>query len=437
MADGLICYTATMASPEPPRHASPLPFVHRLVPQVYYGWFVMAGSFVLSFVSVGIGFYGQTVFLDGLIREHDWTKAEVSGASTFYFIVSGIAGMGVGRWVDRHGARGTLFAGAATMSAALIGLGRVDRPIMLYPVYGLLAASFAMTAAVPLNAILGRWFVRRRALAMSLSQTGVSLGGIALVPLSTTLIEERGMGATTLVLAALALSTILPITAWVIRSDPRDHGLLPDGAGTPPAAAGPAARAYRVRDLIGDDRFSWLAGSFSLILFCQTGLSVHVLHLLRDHLSATTAASGVSILAAGSIAGRLCIGQVADRLDKRRLAALLFALQAIAHFALSAADDPSELFAATLLFGLTIGSVFMLQSLLVMELFGMASFGRVFGVQNFVTSLAGGLGPLAVGAVAQAAGGYPLALRMLGGVALVGALSVCMIRGPDAQVEEG
>lgn len=389
----------------------------------------MAGSFAISFVSVGIGFYGQTVFLDALIREHQWSKEAVSGGATLYFMVSGLAGIAVGRMVDRHGARGSLVAGGLLMAGSLLWLGRIERPAELYPVYAMLAVSFAMTAAVPLNAVLARWFVARRAFAMSLSQTGVSLGGIVLVPATTLMIARRGMEQTTWALGALVILVVLPISIWVIRWDPADHGLAADGealASTPAAAP----RRWRSRDAVRTGSFFTLALGFSSILFCQTGLSVHILHLLRDHLSAATAASGVSLIAAGSIIGRLCLGQIADRIDMRKLAAGLFVVQAVAHLGLSFSATTPALLGFALLFGLTIGSVFMLQSLLVLEFFGIASFGTVFGALNLVTSVAGGLGPLAVGSVAEHFGGYSAALRMLAVVAAIGTIAVLRVRAP-------
>ncbi len=437
MPDEHPCETSPLMSPSPslsretgePRPRRPLPAIHRLRPQAYYGWFVVAGGFILSFVAVGIGFYGQTVFLDGLIREKGWAKETVSGASTLYFIVSGIAGNFVGRAVDRWGARGLIFVGSLVMAASLLGLGRVERPAELFVVYAVLAVGFAMTAGVPLNALLARWFIRRRAFAMSLSQTGVSLGGIVLVPAATLLIAKHGIELTSWLLAALVLLVMWPVTVWVIRWDPADYGLSEDGQ---PGAQTDSEelRLWRARDAIRTASFLKLALAFSSILFCQTGLSVHLLHLLREHLDAAVAASGVSLVALGSIVGRLLIGQVADRVEKRWLVALLFVVQASAHLAMSLADGKVQLLGATLLFGLTIGSIFMLQSLLVMEIFGVASFGKIFGLLNLVTSMAGGLGPLAVGAVATHLGGYPSALLMLSCMAGFGAVVALGVRPP-------
>ena len=407
----------------------PLPAIHRLRPGLFYGWYVVAAAFALSFVSVGIGFYGQTVFLDALIREHAWSKASVSGASTLYFITGGAVGMGVGRVVDRVGVRAPLFAGAIGMAGALVCLGFIDRPRQLYAVYLVLAASFSMSAAIPLSTLINQWFVAGRARALSLSQTGVSVGGLVLAPLATGLIADEGIRVATQYLAALVLIVALPVTLWVVREHPQAYGLAPDGAGVPSRGAA-AAPAWRARDALRSRSFRLLALAFGSILVCQTGLAVHHLHLLRHHLGTSAAALGTATLPLGSILGRLVAGRIADRIDKRWVTAGLFLTQAAALTGLGLARDATALLVASVVFGLTIGAVFMMQSLLVAELFGLASFGTVLGTLSFLTSLGGGLGPLLVGVLAERTGGYPGAIFVLVAIALAAAMLVLLVRPP-------
>jgi MFS family permease len=412
------------------------PRIQRLRPGLFYGWFVVVAAFLLSFVSVGIGFYGQTVFLDGLIHEKGWSKASVSGASTLFFMTTGFAGVPVGRAVDRWGSRRMLAAGALTMASALLWLGRISEAGQLYLVYPLLAASFAMSAAIPLSGLVNRWFLRQRSRAMSFAQTGVSVGGLVLVPVMTGLIASRGIGYATVVLALLVLVVALPVIAGIVRDNPGDLGLLPDGErpllpaqpGSPPLAE----RKWRARDAIRTPTFVSLAASFASILICQTGVAVHHLHLLREHMSTSQAALGAATIPMGSIVGRLIAGGISDRFQKKHVAAALFSIQGIAILALSASATPLPLLAASLLFGLTIGAVFMLQGLLVAEMFGLPSYGTVFGALNFVTGIGGGLGPLTIGLLADSLGGYGPALRVLLVIAPFSAILVARMRAPDA-----
>lgn len=411
----------------------PLPAVHRLVPRVFYGWVVVLGTAVLSFVTVGVGFYGLPVLLDGLVALRGWAPAAVSGATSLYFVVAAVTGSLVGRGVDRFGARGFIAAGAVLMACALLGIGRVERVGELYLLYPVMAAGFAMSAGVPTSAIVTRWFVTRRALAMSISQTGVSIGGIVLVPLATGILVRDGLAATTGTLAVLVLVVALPVVLLVLRSDPTAHGLQPD-AGRAPPPGNPLLRdevqrrRWRTREALRTAPFWTLAGAFSAVLFAQQGMSVHLIAYLREPLGASRAALAVSAMAAGSVVGRLIVGSFADRVEKRLVAIGLVLVQSAAYLVLSAADSAVGLFAASMALGLTIGNLFMFQSLLVGEIFGAASFGSVLGMLTLVSQVVGGLGPFALGLLSQHLGAYPPAIRLLVVLTLISALLLTRLR---------
>ena len=69
-------------------------------------------------------------------------------------------------------------------------------------------------------------------------------------------------------------------------------------------------------------------------------------------------------------------------------------------------EHPAAMMVSVFLFGLTIGNVYMMQSLLAAELFGMVSFATVFGMLHFLTTMMGALGPVALGILFVRRGGY-------------------------------
>jgi sugar phosphate permease len=414
-----------------------LPRIHRLFPGVFYGWIVAFGSGVLAFAAVGIGFYGQTVLLDGLVVERGWTLASVAGASTVFFIASGVVGPLVGGIVDRISPRVAILLGLAVMALALVTVGRVESPAGLMGAYLLLAVGFALAGAIPSSAIVTRWFVAHRALAMTISQTGVSLGGVVLVPFAVFVIGRVGIESATQVLALLVLVLGLPVTLWVLRSGPEAHGLETDGDAD--AAAGNALldpsrqyRRWRASEAIRTPAFFWLAVAFSLVLLGQIGLLIHALAFLGEHFDRQTAAFVFSLLPAASVVGRLVVGGLlVDRLDKRRVTVVLFCVQAAGLAMLGLVSDPLWLGAALLLFGMTIGNIFMLQSLLTSEMFGIPSFGTVYGLLQLVTQVAAGVGPLVVGLLQPALGGYAQTWLLLSGLSAFAALALARVRAPE------
>jgi len=396
---------------------------------------VALGGALVAFVGVGVGFYTQTVFLDALVVEQGWDRARVSAASGLYFVVSGLAGPLVGMGVDRFGPRPLIIAGSLVMAVALLWIGRVESAAGLLLAYPLLAVGFAMTGGIPANALIARWFVALRARAMSISQTGVSVGGVVLVPLTAHLIQSRGIAETTAWLAALVVAVAIPVTLLVLRADPADHGLLPDDGRQPAAkfrllASQHQQRVWTAREVLRTRTYWMLAAAIGAILFSQTGALVHELSLVREHLDAPRAALAVSATAGASIVGRLIVGSFADRLNKQRLGMALFTVQALSLVAFSYADTSVGMYGAAVLFGLMIGNIFMMSSLLAGEFYGARSFGTASGLLAATTQVLSGLGPIAVGLLYGPLGGYAPVLRLLSLVSLLAVLLLWLVPPP-------
>jgi sugar phosphate permease len=269
--------------------------------------------------------------------------------------------------------------------------------------------------------MITRWFVAKRARALSFAQTGVSLGGVVLVPLTVGLVQSRGLETAARVLALLLLAVAVPVTLGVLRFAPEPFGLAPDGPGAAPPANPLLApehqlRRWTTREVLGTLSFWRLAVGFAGVLFAQQAVLIHEVAFLRERLDADAAALAVSTTAGGSIVARLAMGGIADRLEKRRVAVALVLFQAATLVGFTLVPGSAPLFACALALGFTIGNLFMMQSLLAGELFGLASFGRVFGTLVLVSQVAGGFGPVTLGLLFEGFGGYEVPFRILAGL---------------------
>ncbi len=414
-----------------------MPPAARFLPRsVYYGWYIALACATLSFVGVGVGYYGLAVFLKPLRDEHHWSTTAVSGATGLYFSVSGLTSGFVGPRIDRSGpmrfmAIGIFISGVA---AGLIGV--VDSLWQLYLVYVVMAVAFGMSSAVATNAIMTRWFIRRRAKAMSVSSTGVSLGGVILSPLISKMIDVGGIQLAAPVMGLLVIVVALPVLFAVISWDPAEMGLRPDGRDAPPPPTAASLltdevqrRRWTVREARGTVAFWAIMGAFLLVLMAQTGYVFHQISFLEDRLgSRSTAAFALSLTALGSIIARLIVGAFADRADKRKLTVGILVIQATAILAIIHTENIAATWALTLVFGFTIGNVYMMQSLLVGEIFGLVSFGAIFGVVNLVGQVGAGAGPFGIGWLHDQTGGYGVPLTVTALLTYLAAVVVLFAR---------
>jgi MFS family permease len=86
-----------------------------------------------------------------------------------------------------------------------------------------------------------------------------------------------------------------------------------------------------------------------------------------------------------------------------------------------------------LVVGFTIGNIYMMQSLLVGDTFGLVSFGTVFGLIGVVTQTASGLGPFAVGVIEDLTGGYRSPFLATAAITYAAAAIVLLAKPPDPE----
>jgi OFA family oxalate/formate antiporter-like MFS transporter len=399
------------------------------VARLFYGWVVVAGAFAVLFVAYGAQ-YSFGVFFAALLAEFGWSRASLAGAFSLYAFLYCVVGFPAGRLTDQWGPRRVIAMGGVCLGLALAAMAAVRELWQPYVLYGLLAALGMGTAYVPCNATVVKWFVRRRGLAVGLASSGASVGTVIVPPVAQALVEAVGWRRAYLVVGAGVL-VLLALVALVMRRDPESVGLRPDGAPTPPAAAADPGDAWPLRRAVRTSTF-WLLWA----AFAATWVPVFIplVHLVRYGqdlgLTPLAAASAISVLGVGAVAGRLAMGALSDRLGRRRTVAVAMLLQALAFLGFVGVRGLVTLYAAAFVFGYSYGAISTLFSALVGDAFGRAQVGTLVGLLFAMAGSMGGVGPVVAGAIYDRTGSYRPAFGLAALLNLVGAALLVRLSPP-------
>jgi MFS family permease len=410
----------------------------------FYGWWIALVSTIILFVSSGIGFYGQGVILDPLTAKHGWSKATVSTAITLYFFTVGIMGLIIGRQIDRYGPKWVLIIGSIIVAVGFILLSLIHSVWQLYIIYFLMALGFSCTSLVPANTLITNWFIRKRGFAMSLTNTGLSAGGIVLVPFASYIIARWGLEIALPVLGAI-YSVVVICSTFFIRHRPSDIGQYPDGV--PPETTPPSEHSPRISyssqmqvwtrlQAIRTLAFWSIVIAFLLALAGQIAFLVHQISFLSQYLGASRAAIAVSLTAGTSIIGRLWLGTFVDRCDKRYVTMVCILIQGIAVFTLAHSQHVVILYLGTLAFGLTMGSIIMMQSLIIGECFGLVSFATISGLVGLFTMSGAAFGPSIAGLIFDATQSYRMAFTIFAAMSVVAIAAIYFAKPPKPDKPE-
>lgn len=396
---------------------------------IFYGWWVALAFAVMAFVSSGIRF---TVgpFLKPVVSDLHLDRAAFSLVAALSLLLYGAFMPALGRLVDRVGARPVTIAGTLVLAGSLAATGVVRALWQLYLVYGVLVAlGLAATGHVVGSAVVARWFVRRRATALSLLGSASMAGMSLLVPLATALILAVGWRWTYALLGAGVLGLLLPLALWVVRESPEGSGLAPDGDPTPGRTAAPPDPSVSLGTAARTVPFWQLAGGMFTCGFSMSLLSAHGVPMLTDHgFPAMTAAWALMILGASSMGGALVLGALADRWGRRPVLAWLYGTRAALFSGLFfVRDSESTLYLVAALGGASMSGTLAMSSALTAEIFGRFSVGSVFGGIFLVHQAGAAAGSWLGGALFELTGGYGAAFALAcGGLLVAAAVSMTL-----------
>jgi MFS family permease len=416
----------------------------------YYGWVLVWTLGFTETVSWGILNYAFGVFLAPMEQELGWSRATLSGAFSVALLLSGLAAVLVGRWLDARGPRVPMTAGACAGTLLVLAWSAVRTVPAFYAIWAGIGLTMATVLYDPAFAVIAVWFERRRARALTIVTLMAGLASTIFVPLSDWLIRVQGWRQALITLAVvLGAATIVP-HATLLRRRPADVGQHVDGlqpaagdrdivpttsaSSAVPSSAGPRGGSAPVTghsalDAVRHASFRWLAIALCLHALGATAISVHLVPYLRGRgYDAALAAAATGAVGAAQLLGRLLFAPAGGRYPLHRIAAVSLAVQPLAIGVLLLVPGGVGLWAFVVLFGAARGAMTLARPSLVAALYGAARYGRVSGVLSLSITLTQAAAPFALGAAYDALGTYAPALSVLAALSCVASLAVLRAR---------
>ena len=390
----------------------------------FLGWRVVTGCFIVLGTASGLGFYGLAVYLNALSNERGWDVSSISLATTWFFFVSGVVGVWTARLIARYDVRHVAAVGGVIGGVALGSLGRVTEQWQLFAVYGVFAVGWALSGLVSMTTVVTRWVHVRRSVALSVASTGLSAGGIVVTPAAKWLLDRQGLASGMPWLGLVYIVGIVPVVYWLITPDPAPTGWLPDGERAQAGVAAPAVLGVSHREAIRSRFFLFTTIGYVLALGSQVGGIQQLVKLVEERTTADTAALATLVLAAASVVARLAGGRMVAHLPMVAFTAALAASQMVALVSLGYAESTPHIFGSILLFGATIGNILMLQPLLIAERFGVRDYPRIYSRAQLFALVGTAGGPLLLGSLYDASGGYRVPYLVAGACSLAGAVAI-------------
>jgi MFS family permease len=369
---------------------------------------VLVALSITQITSWGVLYYAFPVAPADLTADTGWSATAATAAFSAGLLVSAIAGIPVGRWLDHHGPRRVMAAGSVLAVPATVGIALApDYPWFLA---AWLVAGMAMAAVLhpPAFAALTRWYGDRRVGALTALTLVAGLSSTVFAPLTSYLLTLFDWRETYLILAGVLAVVTVPVHALA---------LTPPWHPPPHAGAGHGGTAVhrRVPAEVRTPEFLLLSAALTMTAFGRYAASLTVIPLLTGRgFSASLAATTLGLLGAGQLLGRLGYTPLTARTTPAgRAVAIVLASAAMIGLLAAVPGPPALLVAAAILAGAARGAGTLLQATVVADRWGAARYGTLAGFFSAPITAAAAVAPWAGTALADLTGSYPAMFGLL------------------------
>ena len=379
---------------------------------------VAAAAFLSLLGIVGFAYYGPPFYYDFMAKEYGWSRTFVtSGNALGKLLVGPLFGFIAGWLIDRYGPRRLMVAGALMACTALVGLSLASSPGLFYLFYVLNALGYVCGGPLPCQVLISRRFDQHRGKAMGLAYLGIGTGG-ALAPLISTHLEH-----------ALGWHTALGVLGFLVVFVACPLPLLLKEQPHAAAAQRDTAVMVPIAEILKNRNFYLLALGSMCSIGAVGGVAQHLKLYLRDlNFAQADAAHIMSLVLLFSLAGRVLMGVLADRIPRKHVMILIYLIVATAIPLLLIPDFPGKIYLFAAIFGVGLGGDYMIIPLMAGDLFGVRALGRTMGIILVADGVAESAFPMLVGALYnEATKSYALGFGLLVGLALAGALFVSLL----------
>jgi MFS family permease len=418
--------------------------------KIFYGWWIVAATNIICMLGFGTWLYCFGVFFKPMMYEFGWTRMQTSLAYSFRGIQGGFAAPVVGWAVDKYGPRIVVFIGGVIGGLGFVMMYFINSLWSFYLIYGVLL-SLGMSAMlyIPAMTAIANWFIRKRSRALSLLAVGAGIGGFVCAPVAAMLISRYGWRISFVIIGIAIWVVVLPLSQ-VLRKNPEDMGLRPDG--DPPgdegelespeisgeqAAAVTGERDWTLREALSSRAFWILAFAFFLAAVSHSTITVHAINAFTDAgIPEVSAAASLGLATLLSIIGRITFGWLGDFLNKRYLYVTTYLIEAAGVMVLINADSAFSIYLFAALFGIGFGGTIPLNPAIRGEYFGRAAFGKIQGFMAPIMMMGSMVGPPLVGHLFDVQGTYRNGFLIVASLQVLAAVIIFFAKPPRYNAPE-
>lgn len=416
---------------------------------IFYGWIIIAAAFTTYGFGISPAYYswgflsGNSSMLDDLGFERG-RFGLIFGIFTFmYSAVGPLVGVAMSRW----GIRRVMISGSISAAVGFFIMSRAETLAMCILGFSLLGGiGVGFSTIVPAQTLGQNWFLKRRALAISIILCGGGVVGFLWLRVNV-FVLDHGSWRTGWLVIACASASMAVVSFFLVRDAPESMGLRRDGL---PPDDSPSMKDIGLPSKVDDENLNeWTARQaiftrqFLTLIVCGIAYAVPwgvvashgPLHLADLGYSMTAAAGIFGIMALVSILGRLS-ATLGDIIRPQYVLGVALIAEALGMAGFLFATSTPIAYACVTLVGIGFGMAYSSLPVVISHFFGRAAFGTTTGTRIMITGVFNGAGPWISGVLYERTGNYTVAFLTIAAFGIIGSIAAFTAKHPGDPPQE-
>jgi sugar phosphate permease len=413
--------------------------------QVFYGWWIAVVSGLVMVVATVPLFHAMSVWAVAVESQFGWSRLQLGAALAFTRVEGGIMGPVEGYLTDKFGTRRMVLIGMLICGCGWLLFSQVKNLWMFYVAYLIMAMGQGLGSWLPTMTVINHWFIKNRAMAMGVSNMISRAGALILVPGIAYLIDPEqsrlGWSLTAGIIGVTTLVLAFPISR-LIRDRPSQYGLFPDGIENKTSLIVDSSQAlgnalednsddFTAMEAIKTPVFWFIAFGHGFTSMIILAMFSHLGLMIKDlGFSITTTGQIVSVYIFVALIFQLVGGYAGDHMPKNIALFIFSTIQAFSVLILLFAHSYGSLVLFGILFGMGFGGRNPLTVAIRGDYFGRNSFGKILGISTVPMNVLLLISPLMAGWIKDETGSYDMAILILAGFSMLGAIMFLISKKP-------
>ncbi|GMG76938.1 MFS transporter [Priestia megaterium] len=281
----------------------------------FTSWHVLFYVFIITVGANAIRNSFQFLLIP-VANDFNVERSTIAIAMSLFIVVNGILSPIIGGIIDRYSARIVMVVGIVLLGVACLLLSHSPNIYFFIVVFGILGAlGFSCIVGVPSQIYISHWFLKNRALALSILGNSYSVGLIFLSPIMAISPKDIGWNFTYLLFSLVFFIILLPLVLWAIKEPP----LVGKKNQSIRSKEKPTNLTYIYKTIIHDKNILFIFLGLLVCGFSMGLIDTHFVPMMHDyHLSNVSIANNMSILGVTIVIGGITSSWMSDKFFGRK-----------------------------------------------------------------------------------------------------------------------